>query len=492
MTIDFARLFDALPTPYMVIDPQYRFVTANKAYEKATLRTLDELRGRSLFELFPNEGESGRRLRESFDRVFETGKPDTLAYIPYDIPNPDKGKGATEKRYWTATHSPLADGEGAVRWLIQNTVDVTEFVRLHEVASLPFVPLSGEAQLLERAREAEAQRQSLLAESEEFRRLFQQAPGFFAVMSGPDHIFAFANDAYSRLVGGRDLIGLPVREALPEIEGQGFFEMLDEVYRTGEPKAGEAVRLMLRRAPGEAPRETFIDFSYDAIRNRDGAISGVFVQGMDRTENIRSQMRQKLLLAELNHRVKNTLASVQSIASQTLRNASDTETARRAFEARIIALSRAHNLLSDREWASASLADIMELEFSAYDRGRVEISGPDVTLSPKASIAVALLVHELATNASKYGALSTEEGTIHLDWRRAEGGEGQYRFTWREKGGPPVEAPQRRGFGSRMIDAVVAGELGGRIERQWEPDGFRASIDIAPKAFEATAHDFAY
>lgn len=476
MPVDFARLFDAIPSPHMVLDRGFNYVAVNPAYEAATLRRRDELIGRNLFDLFPNEGESGRRLRASFERVFETGNADTLAYIPYDIPRPAEQGGGMEQRFWTAAHAPLTDETGAVAYLVQNTVDVTEIVRIREAASLPF--RAGTAQLLERAREAEEQRRALLAESEEFRRLFQQAPGFFAILAGPDHVFTFANDAYVRLVGGRPVVGKTVREALPEIEGQGFIEMLDEVYATGAPKAGEAVRIMLQRAPGEAPRETFLDFSYDAIRGSDGTIGGVFVQGMDRTEAVRTQMRQRLLLDELNHRVKNTLATVQSIASQTFRAARSLEAGRADFEARIIALSNAHNLLSAQQWASAALADIVSQELAIYGPDRVRAGGPPVILSPKASIALAMVFHELSTNAAKYGSLSLPGGSVSVAWWRERGDEGGLRVEWVERGGPPASPPQRRGFGSRMIEGVVAGELGGELLTDYEAPGFSCRISV--------------
>ncbi|MGE0503051.1 MAG: sensor histidine kinase [Rhizobiaceae bacterium] len=476
---DYEQLFGALPSPHMVVDRDFRYVAVNEAYERVVMRSRGDLLGHNLFELFPNPGEGGRKLRHSFERVFETGRPDTLAYIPYDIPRPEAEGGGMEQRFWTAVHTPLLDPSGAVTHLVQNTTDVTDIVRLREAASLPFRPLSGETQLLERAREAEQQHQALLGESEEFRRLFRMAPGFFAVLTGPEHVFTFANDAYIRLIGGRNVIGKRLGEALPEIEGQGFVEMLDRVYETGKPAGGEAMRLMLQRAHGEAPRETFLDFSYDAIRNPDGQIAGVFVQGMDRTEAVRTQRRQKLLLDELNHRVKNTLATVQSIARQTLRSARDTASAGRDFEARIIALSKAHNLLSARQWASTELSALVCQELSIHGEGRVESSGPSVVLDPKASIAFAMLLHELATNAAKYGALSTPTGVVSVTWsREGIGADGMLRLDWAERGGPPVDVPSRKGFGSRMVERVAVGELGGTIEAIYDPAGFRCRMDV--------------
>jgi PAS domain S-box-containing protein len=271
--LDYARIFEALPSPFMLLDTQLCYVAANPAYLATTGRTLEQLRGRNIFELFPNPGESGQKLRASFERVIASGEPDTLAYLPYPIASSD---GRMEQRYWTAAHVPIFGDDGKVRFVMQNTVDVTELVRMREAATLPFTSLSAETSLIERTREAEAA-------SADFRRLFQQAPAFFAVLSGPTHIFTFASDSYVRLIGGRNVIGRPIAEALPEVIGQGFVELLDRVYLDGVTHSAESARVMLENAPGQPPQETFLDFSYNPIRDATGNITGVFVQGMDRT-----------------------------------------------------------------------------------------------------------------------------------------------------------------------------------------------------------------
>src|SRR5690606_9686897 len=188
---------------------------------------------------------------------------------------------------------------------------------------------------------------------------------------------------------------------------------------------------------------------------------------MDRTEAVRTQQRQKLLLDELNHRVKNTLATVQSIAAQTLKAGADPVQARAAFEARLRALSNAHNLLSEQEWASASLPQIVRQELGAYDTSRIALDGEAVTLAPKASIALALVFHELATNAAKYGALSAPGGRVAVNWR-ADGE--RLAIDWSERGGPPAREPERRGFGSRLMERVVGGELGGELAPRYETE----------------------
>lgn len=484
LSIDFEKLFNAMSTPHMVLDREFRYVAANPAYEAAVMRGIDELRGVNLFDAFPNSGESGRRLRASFQRVLETGQEDVIAYIPYDIPRPAAKGGGMERRFWTATHAPMFDDAGEVVYILQNTVDVTELVRLKEAAAMP-LGVRGEGALIERARRADQAREALLTQAEDFRRLFQQAPGFMAVLTGSDHVFTFANDGYLKLVGGRNVVGLPVREALPEVEGQGFFELLDAVYTTGREHGAEGARVMLREQGDGALSERFLDFSYKPVRDAEGKVGGVFVQGMDRTESFKAARAQRLLVDELNHRVRNTLATVQSIASQTLRAAPDIESARKAFEARIVALAKAHTMLSERNWSNADLETVVRREMAAHGNDRVAIAGPHVTLSPKAAIAMAMVIHELGTNAARHGALADRAGKVDVSWRlegASTDGEPNLAVKWRETG-VPAEEPARNGFGTRVIDRAVTGELGGSIDRKFGPDGFACSLTFPFSAY---------
>ena len=458
----------------MMLDRKLRYVAANPAYLAATERSREALVGQYVMDMFPNPDESGRRLLASFKKVLATGETDTLAYLPYPIAQPD---GTYRARYWTCVHVPILDQAGEVVFVLQNTVDVTEFVRLREASTVPFSSLDVTASLLERTRDAKKQ-------STEKRRLFQQAPGFFAITSGPEHIFTFTSDAYQRLIGGRQVIGRPIREALPEVIEQGFVALLDTVYRTGRGHAAEGARVLLANQSGLPPEETFLDFAYDPIRAPDGTITGVFIQGMDRTESFRAQQRQRLLIAELNHRVKNALATVQSIAALSLRTTDDVAGARDAFEARIVALSNAHNMLSQRNWHDADIGSIVRQELSAYDSAHVRIGGPDLIVNAKATVALALLFHELATNAAKHGALSAPAGTVSVSWTEAANDD--LAIDWVERGGPPVVEPTRRGFGSRMLSTVVSGELGGSLDLRYQPSGLSVTLSVPASAYRPT------
>jgi two-component sensor histidine kinase len=266
---------------------------------------------------------------------------------------------------------------------------------------------------------------------------------------------------------------------LPEIVGQGFIDLLDRVYREGYVHQAESARLMLMRKLGQEPEETFLDFSYHPIRDAEGNITGVFVQGMDRTEAVKAEHRQRLLIDELNHRVNNTLATVQSIASQTLRSTADAVTARDAFQARITALSKAHSMLSDRQWHDTEIGRLVCQELSAYGDSQVSYAGPTLMVNSKSTIAIALLLHELATNAVRHGSLSMPEGRLLVSWQ--EDAEDNLVLIWQEQGGPVVDKPSRRGFGSRLLDTVVTGELGGQIDMRFEPSGLFAQL-VIPQA----------
>nr|WP_282571770.1 PAS domain S-box protein [Roseomonas acroporae] len=208
---------------------------------------------------------------------------------------------------------------------------------------------------------------------------------------------------------------------------------------------------------------------------------------MDITDRKRSEQQLRLLINELNHRVKNTLATVQSVAAQTLRNAESTTQAREDFEQRLMALARAHDVLTRENWEGARLHDVIAQALDPYRHmgvgaERLQVEGPELVLPPRIALALAMAFHELATNAAKYGALSAAEGQVRIVWTlRREGGQTHLRLRWIESGGPPVQPPRRRGFGSRLIERGLARDLGGAVRTEFALEGVRCSID-APLA----------
>ena len=189
---------------------------------------------------------------------------------------------------------------------------------------------------------------------------------------------------------------------------------------------------------------------------------------------------------ELNHRVKNTLATVQAFTSQTLRTASSLNEARESITARLIALAQAHDVLTAENWEGADLAQIIAdaLRLHGGDGQRCRWQGNAVRVAPRIALALSMMLHELATNAIKYGALSNPTGTVLVTWKIEDlsdiPAKPQLRLAlrWEERGGPPVTPPTRKGFGSRMIERSLASELGGEVRVSYEPEGVVCTLDI--------------
>ena len=464
---------------------------------------------------------------------------------------------------------------------------------------------------MRRAAEVQAANVELTSEIDLVLGLFRQAPGFMALLGGPDHVFQLANTAYEELVGRHDLIGRSAADALPEIVDQGFIELLDKVVASGEPFIGRGVLLRLVRSPGEAPTERYVDFIYQPYRDEAGEVVGVFVQGHDITEQkqaeqelyrqteilrlaqdaggfgtfewdlasgslkaspafrrlygfdedeneipvaafqervhpedaaklatnpdrpldealkyseyrVRQQSgdylwvgrqgtvlddsegrparvvgavhditRRKQFEAELEtlaresaHRVKNLLAIVQAIVSQTLRKASDINSASLAIRQRLMAIAATQTALTSGHVAESDLDTLVRssLELHTQTPGRVQIAGPEVVVDGKTALGLTLVLHELGTNAVKYGALSRDAGRVDISWT-ADVENGCSDFTWTESGGPRVAPPSHQGFGSHLITRSLppVGEVGSTVE--YDPAGviFRTRLAAVPQ-----------
>ena len=200
----------------------------------------------------------------------------------------------------------------------------------------------------------------------------------------------------------------------------------------------------------------------------------LYQRQIDANERVR-----ETLVNELNHRVKNTLAVVQSLAHQTLRRSPPEEVA--LYEGRLQALAGAHNLLTSRDWGYSSLSDVITeaLRPFAFSPERLSISGPQILVSPRSAVNLTLVIHELATNAVKYGAMSNEVGRIEIGW--SSGHNLPETFIWRESGGPSVTPPKQKGFGTRLIQRSLAAELGVDVDLAFEPDGLVCRVEAGPR-----------
>jgi two-component system CheB/CheR fusion protein len=200
----------------------------------------------------------------------------------------------------------------------------------------------------------------------------------------------------------------------------------------------------------------------------------------DITARAEAEAHRNILIAEMSHRVKNVLATVQSIGSQTLRQSHSLEDFKTAFNGRLLALARAHDLLINEGWAGAKIAVLVNRTLAPYRTGedrRITTDGPRIILRPQAGVALIMILHELATNAAKYGALSVPNGTLSVTWRRGDGdSDPRLRLDWIEVGGPRVKPPSHRGFGSNLVERSTAHELHGRATLDYREEGLRVEL----------------
>ena len=266
---------------------------------------------------------------------------------------------------------------------------------------------------------------------------------------------------------------------------------LDGTFVAGlHPDDRERVRAAVARVM-EPGSDGEFDIEYRTIGLADGMLRHVRASGQtlveggrtvrfvgavrETTEEKLAVERQMLLTRELQHRVKNTLAMVNALANQTLRRATNVQDGLAAFSARLIALGQAHDILTQTSWTSAPIAAIVENALKTHrpeNETRITIDGPDLRLNARQSLALALGIHELATNAAKYGALSNDTGHVAVEWSLATvGGERHLTFVWSETGGPAVTPPSNRGFGSRLIEQAMAAEFGGAVGMDWCAEG---------------------
>lgn len=194
----------------------------------------------------------------------------------------------------------------------------------------------------------------------------------------------------------------------------------------------------------------------------------------------RTEKQQEILLRELNHRVKNILAMTQAIALQTLRGSGDLEAFEHAFVGRLHALGRASTLLAASSWRATELRPIIDAALEPHRTSEnVRLSGPEVTLPSETTLTLSLALHELATNAAKYGALSVPQGRVEVVWAVEERRDPPHLvLEWLERGGPPVRPPEREGFGGRLIERGIGDQLGGTVQRQFLPEGARCRIEL--------------
>lgn len=298
-------------------------------------------------------------------------------------------------------------------------------------------------------------------------------------------LIEFANPAMSTMTGyaAEEMIGRAPNLYRAAATPSEVYREMWALLNAGQPWRGE---LLNRRKGGET---YWIRLSITPIRDETGTVTHFVGINEDITERMQAEERQKLLVGELNHRVKNTLAVAQAIAAQTLRTAETPQAFCTEFEARLMTLSQAHNLLNRSAWSGAPLREVLGQELAPYaatESCRFAMMGDDLHVTPNSAVTLSMAFHELATNAAKYGAFSQPSGRIVVSWALTGfAAERRFRLEWLECGGPPIQAPRRKGFGVSLLERGLAHQLGGRVQLHFPSEGMRCLMDLPLDRLEA-------
>jgi PAS domain S-box-containing protein len=408
-------------------------------------------------------------MSEGGQRVMEVSDFNAIAGCPW----PDFWAGSGHVEALAAVQSAR---EGRSASFVERASTMRGTPRWWHVAVSPIRGLDGTAQrILSVSRDITALRESE-EERDRFVRLAKNSTDFIGMAHVDGRMF-YMNDAARELVGlgAADITARVIADFFPPEEAAIVAnEVLPAVGRDGH-WAGE---LRFRHFVTGEPIPVL--YAMFPVTDPDGNTLGYGTITRDFRARKRAEEDMRMMNGELAHRLKNVLAVVQSIALQTLRNATDLPSASQNLSARLVALGAATDVLTGASWRSADLRALAEHALAPHGElgTRIVLDGPAVTLQPQVAIALALALHELATNAAKYGALSTEAGRVHVAWQvDGTGPEARFRLTWREQGGPPVAKPARRGFGSTLIERSLRSYFGGTAETEYRPDGLTFTLD---------------
>lgn len=295
----------------------------------------------------------------------------------------------------------------------------------------------------------------------------------FTDAKAPDHPIIFANDSFLGLTGydREEVLGQHFNFLLAHVTDAAALTAIKSEFASHSDHSSE---VLYRRKDGS---EFWAAMFVSPVKDGTGKTVQHFASFVDLTKHKEEQAHSKMLIEELNHRVKNTLSTVQSIVWQALRMDSDAKTIQQAIESRLQALSRSHDLLTRQNWKDTGLFEVISDALEPFGMtGRraehIAITGSNVLFPPKIALALSIAFHELATNAVKYGAFSNETGSVSIDWETRETTEGRrLLLRWQEKNGPLVAQPLRRGFGSRMIETGLSQAVGGTVHLEYPAEG---------------------
>lgn len=277
-----------------------------------------------------------------------------------------------------------------------------------------------------------------------------------------------------------DILGHTDQELWPA-EGRAIAALKRDALSSGQSKRTEM-------AFEDAPGQHWHDLHIEPLRNENGEIVGLTCASVDVTDRKEGEAHLRLLLRELTHRSKNLLAVIQAMARQTARHAGSTESFLAQFSARLQALAASHDLLVRESWHGASLSELIRSQLAIYldrDDAPVSMAGPDVALKPEAAQSLGLALHELSSNAARFGALSVPDGRVSINWKRIGNGgaDDALEFDWQEQLGPKVKARRKQGFGSMVIERNLARSLDAEVDLTFAPDGLRCHLVIPANQF---------
>lgn len=377
------------------------------------------------------------QIHAVLEQAFEEGEGTALELAASPPP------GEREQRWFSIAFEPEKDGRGDVVGMVVVAIDVTA---------------------RKKAELANAHLAAIVASSGDAINSFSLDGIVLSWNPAAEHLFGYTHD---------EIIGQPISLIVPEDRVRETETKLEAV------KAGQSVRIETSRRHKDG---SLIDVSLDAspILTPEGHIIGVSIIAHDISEKKAWERHRELMARELVHRVKNSLAVIEAVVRQTLRSATDPDKFAEAVTGRIAALAASHDVLIDADWKGAELTLLIRRQLAPYlglpEDQRMKISGPEVTLPTVIAVPIGLAIHELATNAAKYGALSVPTGSVDLTWSlQTCSGEKTLKVEWREQGGPPVTPPDKTGFGSRLIQHGIPN---GRAERQFAPEGVRCTIEL--------------
>jgi PAS domain S-box-containing protein len=479
-----AHQVDELAALYRLTDKLYRARSAGDVYEAALDAIRDTLGcSRASVLLFDDAGVmrfvAWRGLSETYRKAVDGHSPWKAGehdphpiFVPdiEDTAEPEPIKAAIRKEKIRALGFVPLSAQGEVIGTFMTYYEARQDFTEHEVnlavTIARQVGFSLERQRMERARQSAVEE---LRESEERFRLMSEHAPVMIWMSHPNGSCLHLNrmlrtfwNVEEAAIASFDWTGTMHPDDRAEI-GRSIGEAIAN-------KSSVTIKGRYRNAEG---RFRVLQTDARPRFSRNGEFLGMIGVNVDVTE-------RELLLAELNHRVKNTLAVVQGIAHQTFKASDATAEARRAFEGRLVALGVAHSLLTQANWENASLEELAAdtLLANGANRDRISLSGPKILLPPREALAMAMALHELFTNAMKYGALSNDAGRIELRWSAVdEPQESRLKLSWRESGGPTVSPPKQRGFGSLLLERTLAQDLNGKVTTAFDPEGVHFSID---------------